>query len=59
MRKEDRLAPYSASEEFAAGNTDVTLEPFEGHHFTLYSPPASDWASQRQADFLLEVFAER
>ena len=53
------MAPFSAVEAFAAANDHVTLETFEGHHFTLYVPPASTWASQRQADFLLEAFAAR
>lgn len=54
----DRLSPIEPILEFAELKEDyVTLELFEGHHFTLYEPLETARASQRQADFLLSVFA--
>lgn len=56
--KEDRLAAYSAVEEFAAMNDHTVLESFEGGHFDVYLPPIVDWAAPREVEFLKEVFGQ-
>ena len=56
----DRLSPIEPIFELAELREDiVTLELFDGHHFTLYEPSEMAWASQRQADFLLAHFVDR
>jgi pimeloyl-ACP methyl ester carboxylesterase len=51
---DDRLAPFEAVERFAAANGHVTVETFEGGHFDVYLPPVSDWATEREARFLVD-----
>jgi pimeloyl-ACP methyl ester carboxylesterase len=53
--RDDRLAPFSAVEAFAASNPNVTLETFEGGHFDIYQAPTSDWAAPLEAGFLKDV----
>ena len=56
----DRLSPIEPIRELAELRADiVTLELFDGHHFTLYEPSEMAWASQRQADFLLAHLADQ
>lgn len=53
----DRLSPIAPIRELAELRKDiVTLELFEGTHFTLYEEAAAQRASQRQAEFFLENF---
>jgi hypothetical protein len=56
--RDDRLAPFDAVEAFAASNANVTVESFEGGHFDIYQPPVSDWAAQREIEFLTELLAD-
>ena len=48
----DRFAPFSAVAAYAARAPNVTLETFEGDHFDVYSPPASEFAAETAAAFL-------
>ncbi|MGC6499024.1 MAG: alpha/beta hydrolase [Henriciella sp.] len=56
----DRLSPIEPIRELAEARNDiVTLELFDGHHFSLYEPSQTAWAAQRQVDFFLTKLAER
>jgi pimeloyl-ACP methyl ester carboxylesterase len=52
--RNDRFAPFSAVESFAARAPSAQIEPFEGDHFDVYSPPAADRAADAAAEFLAE-----
>ncbi|MEW6268160.1 MAG: alpha/beta fold hydrolase [Thermodesulfobacteriota bacterium] len=50
--RDDRFAPFSAVERFAAGHADVTVATFPGDHFDVYAPPAADEAIAAAVAFL-------
>jgi len=50
--RDDRFAPFSAAERFAATHDNVTLVTFPGDHFDVYAPPAADQAIDAAAAFL-------
>jgi dienelactone hydrolase len=55
--KGDRFAPYAAVEAFAARARDARVEPIDGDHFDVYSPPVSERAAELATAFLVERLA--
>jgi pimeloyl-ACP methyl ester carboxylesterase len=54
---EDRFAPFSAVERFAASHPNAQLATIPGDHFDVYSPPVQGLAATLAVDFLAETLA--
>jgi dienelactone hydrolase len=51
--RDDRFVPYAAVEAYQQRAPNVTVSEFEGDHFDVYAPPASDAAADAAIGFLL------
>ena len=50
--RDDRFAPWSAVEAYAARSPNVEVATFTGDHFEVYAPPASTQAADAATAFL-------